>query len=334
MPTCRMVASGCAAAMNRDARIYVAGHRGLVGSALVRRLRAAGYENLLLRPSAELDLTNQAGTDAFFAAEQPEYVFLAAAKVGGIGANSTYPAEFIRDNLAIALNVIDAAYRHGTKKLLNLGSSCIYPKMAPQPLREDALLTGPLEPTNEPYAIAKIAAIKLCSAYNRQYGTGFLSIMPTNLYGVGDNYDIERGHVLPTLIAKFHTAKVRGEDRVTLWGDGSPLREFLFSDDLAEAAVMVVEQLTAAEVGEFLNVGSGVEISIADLAERVRDVVYADATGRTCQIVWDASKPNGTPRKLMDSSRIRALGWSPATPLSAGLTVAYADYRDSLTTAR
>jgi GDP-L-fucose synthase len=316
--------------MNSDARIYVAGHRGLVGSAIVRRLRAAGYQNLLLRASAELDLTSQAATDAFFAREQPDYVFLAAAKVGGIGANSTYPAEFIHDNLAIAINVIDAAYRHGTKKLLNLGSSCIYPRLAPQPLTEDALLTGPLEPTNEPYAIAKIAAIKLCSAYNRQYGTEFLSVMPTNLYGIGDNYDIERGHVLPTLIAKLHAAKVSGEDRVTLWGDGSPLREFLFSDDLAEAAVMVVERLTAAEVGEFVNVGSGVEISIAELAELVQGVVYADVAGRACEIVWDASKPNGTPRKLMDSSKLHAvIDWRPTTSLRQGVALAYADFLQS-----
>jgi len=297
-----------------------------VGSAIVRRLRAGGYDNLLLRTHAELDLANQAATDAFFAAERPEYVFLAAAKVGGIGANSTYPAEFISENLAIALNVIDAAHRHAVKKLLNLGSSCIYPKLAPQPLREDALLTGPLEPTNEPYAIAKIAAIKLCSAYNRQYGTEFLSIMPTNLYGIGDTYDLERAHVLPTLIAKFHTAKVGGEDRVVLWGDGSPLREFLLSDDLADAAVMLMERLAVAEVGEFTNVGSGEEISIAELAEAVRATVYADAPGRTCEIEWDTSKPNGTPRKLMDSSRIRALGWAPTTPLAAGLRLAYDDY--------
>lgn len=317
--------------MNSGARIYVAGHRGLVGSAIVRRLRAAGYQNLLLRTSAELDLTNQAATDAFFADEQPEYVFLAAAKVGGIGANSTYPAEFIYENLAIALNVIDAAYRHGTKKLLNLGSSCIYPRLAPQPLTEDALLTGVLEPTNEPYAIAKIAAIKLCSAYNRQYGTQFLSIMPTNLYGIGDNYDMESGHVLPTLIAKFHAAKVSGEGRVTLWGDGSPLREFLYADDLADAAVMVLERVTAAEAGEFINVGSGVEISIADLAELVHDAVYADVAGRTCEIVWDAAKPNGTPRKLMDSSKLHAIiDWRPTTSLKQGVALAYADYLERL----
>ena len=315
--------------MNKHARIYVAGHRGLVGSAIVRRLRAAGHDNLALRTSAELDLTNQAATDAFLAAEKPEYVFLAAAKVGGIGANSTYPAEFIYQNLAIAMNVIDAAHRQGVKKLLNLGSSCIYPKLAPQPLCEDALLTGPLEPTNEPYAIAKIAAIKLCSAYNRQYGTEFLSIMPTNLYGIGDNYDVEDGHVLPTLIGKFHVAKTSGEDRVVLWGDGSPLREFLFSDDLADAAVMVMDRLTKAEVGEFINVGSGEELTIAELADAVRTTVYADAPGRSCEIVWDTSRPDGTPRKLMDSSRIRALGWAPTTPLTEGLTLAYRDFLET-----
>jgi GDP-L-fucose synthase len=312
--------------MRKDARIYVAGHRGLVGAAIVRRLEAAGYEKLLLRTSAELDLTDQAATSAFFAAERPEYVFLAAAKVGGIGANSTYPAEFIYENLAISMNVIEASRAAGVVKLVNLGSSCIYPRLAPQPMAEDALLTGTLEPTNEPYAIAKIAAIKLCSAYNRQYGTEFLSVMPTNLYGPGDRYDTENGHVLPVMIAKFHAAKVSGEDRVTLWGDGTPLREFLFVDDLADAVVLVMERLATEEVGEFINIGSAEEVSIAGLAGLVRDVVYADAPGRTCEIVWDTTKPNGTPRKLLDSSRMRATGWRPQTPLAEGLKVAYEDF--------
>jgi len=303
--------------------IYVAGHAGLVGSAIVRRLEATGYDNLITRTRAELDLTDQAATDAFFAAEQPVYVFLAAARVGGIGANATYPADFIRDNLAIALNVVDAAHRHGVTKLLNLGSSCIYPKFAPQPMTEDLLLTGTLEPTNEPYAIAKIAAIKLCTAYNRQYGTDFISLMPTNLYGPGDTYDLERSHVLPALIRRFHEAKLSGADQVTLWGDGTPLREFLYVDDLADAAVTLMERHSATEIGEFINIGSGEEVSIAELANLVADIVYRDAPGKSCEIAWDTSKPNGTPRKLLDSSRIRALGWEPKTSLAEGIDLAY-----------
>ena len=312
--------------MRKDARIYVAGHRGLVGSAIVRRLAALGYAGPIVRTHAELDLTDQAATNAFFAAERPEYVFLAAARVGGIGANSARPAEFIYENLAIAMNVIEASRASGVAKLLNLGSSCIYPRLAPQPMTESALLTGPLEPTNEPYAIAKIAAIKLCAAYNRQYGTDFVSIMPTNLYGPGDDYDTEEGHALPVLIARFHEAKVSGADRVTLWGDGTPLREFLYVDDLAAAAVLVMERMSAADLGEFINVGSGDEVSIARLAELVRDVVYADAPGRTCSIEWDTSRPNGTPRKLLDSSRMRALGWTPSIALAEGISLAYADF--------
>ena len=314
--------------MRKDARIYVAGHRGLVGSAIVRRLAALGYAGPIVRTHAELDLTDQAATNAFFAAERPEYVFLAAARVGGIGANSARPAEFIYENLAIAMNVIEASRANGVAKLLNLGSSCIYPRLAPQPMTEGALLTGPLEPTNEPYAIAKIAAIKLCAAYNRQYGTDFVSIMPTNLYGPGDDYDTEEGHALPVLIARFHEAKVSGADRVTLWGDGTPLREFLYVDDLAAAAVLVMERMSAADLGEFINVGSGEEISIAGLATLVRDVVYADAPGRTCAIEWDTSRPNGTPRKLLDSSRMRALGWAPSVALGEGVALAYADFME------
>jgi len=312
--------------MRKDSRIYLAGHRGLVGSSIHRRLQAAGYENVIVRTHAELDLIDQAATEAFFAAEEPEYVFLAASLVGGIGANTTYPAQFIYENLQVATNVIHAAYKHGAKKLLNLGSSCIYPRMAPQPITEEALLTGPLEPTNEPYAIAKIAAIKMCSAYNRQYGTDFVSLMPTNLYGPGDTYDLENGHVLPVLIAKFHAAKTAGEDRVVLWGDGSPKREFLYVDDLADACVTVMERYSAEEIGEFVNVGSSEELSIAELAGVVRDAVYADAPGRTCEIVWDTTKPNGMPRKLLDTSRMRALGWEPTVPLAEGVPLAYADY--------
>jgi len=315
--------------MDTSAKIYVAGHTGLVGSALVRALRAAGYENLLLVPHGELDLCDQAATRAFFEARRPDYVFLAAATVGGIGANSMAPATFIADNLAIALNVIDAAWRVGAKKLLNLGSSCIYPKFASQPIREDALMTGPLEPTNDAYALAKIAAIKLCLAYNQQYGTDYLSLMPTNLYGIGDTYDREGGHVLPALIAKFDDARRAGAAEVTLWGDGSPLREFLWADDLAGAALYLMQRYTAAEIGGWINLGSGEEVSIAALAEQARAVVFADAPASAAlpRIIWDTTKPNGTPRKLLDSSRIRALGWRATTTLEAGLARAYEDYR-------
>lgn len=322
--------------MERSAKIFVAGHNGLVGSAICRALVAEGYANIETRTREELDLTDQAATRAFFDEVRPEYVFLAAAKVGGIGANMTYPAEFIAENLAIAMNVIDAAHRAGVKKLLNLGSSCIYPRDAAQPIHESALLTGPLEETNRPYAIAKIAAIELCTSYNRQYGTDFISIMPTNLYGIGDNYDLQGSHVLPALIAKFHQARVDGADTVTLWGDGSPLREFLYADDLGEAAVFIMQNLSAEQVGGWMNVGSGEEISIADLALLVREVVFAgspessndtDHTGISLPaIVWDTSMPNGTPRKLMDSNRINSLGWRPQTPIREGIAVAYDDY--------
>lgn len=312
--------------MNSDTRIYVAGHRGLVGSAIVRRLERDGYSDILTIPHSDLDLRDPAATRAYFEREKPEVVFLAAAKVGGILANASFPADFIHDNLAIALSVIEAARVTGVEKLVNLGSSCIYPKFAEQPMREDALLTGVLEPTNEPYAIAKIAAIKLCAAYNRQHGTDFISLMPTNLYGIGDSYDPDLAHVLPAMIAKFHAAKESGSDRVVLWGDGSPLREFLFADDLADAAVFLAERYGADELGEFINVGSGEELSIAQLAESVRAVVYADAPGRNCDIVWDTSRPAGTPRKLMDSSRLSGLGWSARTTLEDGLRIAYDDF--------
>lgn len=312
--------------MNKDARIYVAGHRGLVGSAVVGRLRSGGYKTLILRTHEELDLTRQAEVEAFFEKERPEYVFLCAAKVGGIGANSTYPADFIYTNTAIALNVIHSAYRYGVKKLMNLGSSCIYPKLAPQPLKEEYLLSGSLEETNEAYAVAKIVAIKLCKHYNDQYGTNFLSVMPTNLYGPGDNYDLAGSHVLPALIHKFHEAKASGADSVTLWGDGTPFREFLFSVDLADALVFLMEQKEASDIGEFVNVGTGVDLSIRDLAETVRDVVYADVPKRTCRIEWDTSKPNGTPKKLLDVSRLSALGWHAKTGFVEGIERSYQDF--------
>ena len=311
---------------SKTSRIYVAGHRGLVGSAVVRALRRQGFENLLLRTHGELDLTDQLAVRRFFEVERPEAVIMAAARVGGIHANNSHPALFIRDNLLIQDNVIDSAYRARVGKFVFLGSSCIYPKLAPQPIREEHLLTGLLEPTNEPYAIAKIAAIKLCAAMNRQYGTDFISLMPNNLYGPGDNYDLEKSHVLPALIRKFHEAKESGADRVLLWGDGSPLREFLYSDDLADAVVFLMERFTTAQAGELLNVGTGEELSIRALAEAVRAVVYEDSPGRTCAIEWDASKPNGTPRKLLDASRLAALGWRSTTTLSVGLRAAYEDF--------
>lgn len=307
--------------MDKRSRIYIAGHRGLVGSAIFRELTTAGYENLIYRTHAELDLTRQADVEGFFKAERPEYVFLSAAKVGGIGANSTYPADFIYKNLAIAVNLIEASRANGVKKLLNLGSSCIYPKMAPQPLREEYLLTGPLEPTNEAYALAKIAAIRMCKHYNDQYGTNYISAMPTNMYGIGDNYDAQGSHVLPALIRKFHEAK-RDGTMVTLWGDGSPLREFMYADDCARALVFLMEKTDYAELGEFINVGTGEELSIRDLAQKVARVVgYKD------EIVWDKTKPNGTPRKLMDSSRLRGLGWKPRVSMDEGIEKAYGDFR-------
>ncbi|MCX7655151.1 MAG: GDP-L-fucose synthase [Treponemataceae bacterium] len=312
--------------MEKTAKIFVAGHRGLVGSAILRQLQRRGYTTIITRTHAELDLTDQRAVYQFFETERPEYVFLAAAKVGGIGANSTYPAEFIYINLAIALNVVDASYRFGVRKLLNLGSSCIYPKYAPQPMREEHLLTGPLEPTNEPYAIAKIAAIKLCASYNRQYGTNFISLMPTNLYGPNDNYHPFNSHVLPALIRKFHEAKIQGIDEVVLWGDGSPYREFLYSDDLADAAIYLMAHYDASEIGEFINVGSSQEVTIRELAELIQNIVYEDSPGRHCRIVWDTSKPNGTPRKLLDSSRLTTLGWKPKVSLPEGIRWAYKDF--------
>jgi GDP-L-fucose synthase len=308
--------------------VFVAGHRGMVGSALVRRLRAAGCPDLLLRTRAELDLTCQAEVAAFFARERPRWVFLAAARVGGIHANNTWPAEFIAENLAIAANVIGSAHAHGTERLLFLGSSCIYPRGAPQPMTEQALLTGPLEPTNEPYAIAKIAGIKLCESHNRQYGTDFRSVMPTNLYGPEDNFDLQTSHVLPALLRKFHEAVQHGNPRVEVWGSGQPRREFLHVDDLADAClhVMRLPQPRYAAATQpmlsHLNVGTGEDITIADLAQRV-----AGVTGFRGQIVFNPAYPDGTPRKLLDVSRLRSLGWSARIALAAGLQDTYDWFR-------
>jgi len=310
--------------MDKEAKIYLAGHTGLVGSALERGLRAAGYNNLLLKDIADLDLRNQAAVDDFFKHQKPEYVFLAAAKVGGIMANSTYKADFIYDNLMIAANVIHASYKYGVKKLLNLGSSCIYPKMAQQPLKEEYLLTGPLEPTNEPYAIAKIAAIKLCRYYNEQYGTDFISVMPTNQYGINDNFDLETSHVLPAMIRKFHDAKVAGAKTVALWGTGEVYREFMCSDDLADAGIFLMANKTAGEIGEFVNIGTGDDIRIKDLAEMIKDFV-----GFKGEIVWDKSKPDGTPKKLLDVSRLKQLGWKSKVSLGEGIKMTYDWYKEN-----
>lgn len=302
--------------MNKQARIYVAGHHGLVGSAIVRCLQAQGYAQLLLADHAQLDLTRQSAVEAWFAAQRPEIVILAAARVGGIQANDHYAAEFLRDNLAIQINVIDAAYRHGARKLTFLGSSCIYPKLAPQPMNEDCLLTGPLESTNEWYAIAKIAGIKMCQAYRRQYGFNAIALMPTNLYGPGDNFSLENSHVLPALIRKFHEAKQAGKTQVTVWGTGTPRREFLHVDDLADAVVFLTERYDDAQ---WLNVGVGADVTIAELAGLIGRVV-----GYTGTLQFDTSKPDGTPRKLLDVSRLHALGWRARTELETGIHATYA----------
>ncbi len=349
--------------MERESRIYVAGHRGLVGSALVRKLREKGYKRLILKSHSELDLIRQKDVEEFFSRERPSYVFLAAAKVGGILANNTYKAEFIYENLLIAANVIHASYRFGVKKLLNLGSSCIYPRMAPQPMKEEYLLTGSLEPTNEPYAVAKIAAIKLCRYYNEQYRTNFLSIMVTNLYGPGDNFNLETAHVIPALIRKFHLAKLLEKrdfmgirrdlirfplgfgwgrelaekkdreiekileecgitsEKVILWGSGEPYREFLFVDDLADACIYLMENYDAEDIGEFVNVGTGRDLQVRELAEIVKSVV-----GFEGDILWDRNKPDGTPRKLLDVSRINKLSWRAKTSLKEGIGKTYAWY--------
>ena len=352
---------------DRHDKIYVAGHRGLVGSAIVRRLRQSGYDNIVVRSSQELDLTDQAATEAFFAAEKPDQVYLCAAKVGGIMANSRYPAEFIYRNLMIGANIIHASWRHGVKKLLNMGSSCIYPRLAPQPMSEDALLTSALEPTNEGYALAKIAAIKLCRYYNQQYGTNFISVMPTNQYGSGDNFNMETAHLLPMTLRRFHLAKMLKEgnfaairadlhrfrlgwglddgidfssenslertlnavgafqDHVVMWGDGSVRRELMCSDDLADACVYLMENKNAADIGEFVNITDGTDILLRDLFELVRNIV-----GFAGRIEYDRTKPNGTPRKLMDASRIRALGWTPHITLEDGIAGAYEAYLSAI----
>lgn len=355
--------------MEKNSRIYIAGHRGLVGSAILRKLQKKQFSGLLKRTSIDLDLRKQSDTERLFEQEKPDYVFLAAAKVGGIFANNTYKAEFIYDNIMISANVIHASYRYGVKKLLNLGSSCIYPKFARQPLKEEYLLTDILEPTNEPYAVAKIAAIKLCRYYNEQYGTNFISAMPTNLYGIHDNFNLETAHVLPALLRKFHLARLLREkkydevekdvrklpigfnissftdienlgitaDYVKLWGTGRPYREFLFSDDLADACVFLMENCDAgstagisgdlkgrASIGEFINIGTGEDITISDLAKLVRQIV-----GYEGEIMWDASKPDGTPRKLLDVSKIGSLGWRPKIPLEQGIRMFYEWYLSS-----
>ena len=321
--------------MNPAAKIYIAGHRGLVGSAIVRNLQEKGFSNLLMRTHAELDLTNQNATEAFFTENRPDYVFLAAARVGGILANNTYPAEFIRDNLAIQTNIIHAAWQNKVKRLMFLGSSCIYPKLAPQPMKEEYLLTGPLEPTNRPYALAKIAGIEMCWSYNRQYGTRYLAAMPTNLYGPGDNYHPENSHVIPALIRKFHEARQANAKEVVVWGTGTPKREFIYNEDMADACVFLInlpdekydgllgsdETKTGRFEPPLVNIGMGADVTISELAETVKRVVSFEG-----KIVFDASKPDGTPRKLMDVSRLAQAGWRARTGLEEGLARAYQDY--------
>jgi len=317
--------------MEKNSLVFVAGHRGLVGSAIVRELKKSGYNNLVLKTSLELDLRDQTAVRDFFEKEKPEYVVLAAARVGGIGANSRYRAPMIFDNLMIQSNVIDSSYKAGVKKLLFLGSSCIYPKLAPQPMKEDALLTSELEYTNEPYAIAKIAGLKMCEAYNFNYGTDFISVMPTNLYGENDNFDLESGHVFPVLIRKFHEAKKNGEEFVKLWGSGRPKREFLHVDDLARATLMLLEKVSFKDLvkdvsgdirNTHINVGTGVDVTVAQLAELIKEVV-----GFKGEIKWDAKMPDGTPRKLLDISKIRDLGWVPEIGLKEGIEAVYKWYK-------
>lgn len=308
--------------MNKDAKIFVAGHRGMVGSAIVRFLKKEGYHNIIVKTHPELDLTSQQGVTNFFEKEKPEYVFLAAAHVGGIGANSARPADFMWINMMIEMNVIHAAWKNDVKKLLFLGSSCIYPKFAPQPMKEDCLLTSALEPTNEAYALAKISGLKYCEYLNRQYGTDYISVMPTNLYGPNDNYHPENSHVLPAFIRRFHEAKTDNVAEVTCWGDGSPLREFLYVDDLAELCVFLMNNYSGNET---VNAGCGEEITIKELAETVARVV-----GYEGKISWDASKPNGTPRKLLDVSKSKAMGWTPRTELEEGIALAYQDFLNNL----
>ena len=308
--------------MEKNAKIYVAGHRGMVGSALVRRLESEGYHNLIVRTSRELDLRNQQAVADFFAAEKPDYVFLAAAKVGGIMANNIYRADFLYENLQIQNNVIHSAHVEGVEKLMFLGSSCIYPKLAPQPLQEDSLLTGPLEYTNEPYAIAKIAGIKMCESYRKQYGRNYISVMPTNLYGPNDNYDLNNSHVLPAMIRKFHEAKAENKPFVELWGTGSPLREFLHADDLADACVYLMKNYDGEQ---FVNIGVGEDITIKNLAELIKDTV-----GYEGELRWNTDKPDGTPRKLMDDSKLHSMGWKHRYSLEEGVRITYQDFLQKL----
>lgn len=311
--------------MDLQDKIYVAGHKGLVGSAILRKLKAEGYRNLLTRTRGELDLMRQDAVEAFFASECPDYVFLAAAKVGGIHANQTEGGAFIYENLTVQTNVIHAAYQQKVKKLLFLGSSCIYPKLAPQPLKEEYLLSGPLEPTNEPYAVAKIAGIKMCEAYNRQYGTCFMSVMPTNLYGPNDNFGLETSHVLPALIRKIHEAKIRKSPEVMLWGTGKPRREFLYADDLADACVFLMQKYDAIQLGGFVNIGCGKDLTIAELAQTIAEVI-----GYSGKFSYDTTQPDGTPQKLLDVSRMTRLGWTAKTALLEGLQKTFEWYRASL----
>ena len=308
--------------MNKQAKIYIAGHRGLVGSALVRKFQELGYDNLILKTRSELNLLNQQEVADFFAVEKPEYVFLAAAKVGGIGANSTYPADFVYENIMIQTNIIHSAYKNNTKKLLFLGSSCIYPKMAEQPIKEESLLTGELEPTNDAYAIAKIAGIKMCQAYNKQYGTNYISVMPTNLYGPNDNFDLEKSHVFPALIRKFHEAKINKEAEVVVWGTGTPIREFLYVDDLAEACIYLMDHYNDDKI---VNIGTGVGVTIRELAESIAKVVGYDG-----KLVFDTSKPDGTPIKINDVSYLNSLGWQAKTDLLSGIEKTYNWYKSKL----
>ena len=308
--------------MNKQSKIYIAGHRGLVGSALVRKFQELGYDNLILKTRSELNLLNQQEVADFFAVEKPEYVFLAAAKVGGIGANSTYPADFVYENIMIQTNIIHSAYKNNTKKLLFLGSSCIYPKMAEQPIKEESLLTGELEPTNDAYAIAKIAGIKMCQAYNKQYGTNYISVMPTNLYGPNDNFDLEKSHVFPALIRKFHEAKINKEAEVVVWGTGTPIREFLYVDDLAEACIYLMNNYNDDKI---VNIGTGVGVTIRELAESIAKVV-----GYEGKLVFDTSKPDGTPIKINDVSYLNSLGWQAKTDLLSGIEKTYNWYKSKL----
>jgi GDP-L-fucose synthase len=307
--------------MKKDSKIYIAGYKGLVGSAIKRKLEEKSYANLVFTDIEDFDLQRQQQVEEYFQKEKPEFVFLAAAKVGGIWANKTYPAEFIYSNLSIQTNIIQASYKTGVKKLLFLGSSCIYPKLAPQPMKEEYLLTSPLEPTNEAYAIAKIAGLKICRYYNDQYQTNYISVMPTNLFGPNDNYDLQTSHVLPALIRKFHEAKIDKKEYVELWGTGSPRREFLFVDDLADAVVFLMENYNYADIGEIINIGVGKDISIKELAEMIKDII-----GFPGELKWDSSKPDGTPRKLLDVSRLKKLGWIPKISLEEGIKLTYQDF--------